>query len=130
MATQDLHSLVHDVNALNGATIGSSTTTHGVIIDTQGYEGIEFVLRTSAYTDGTFTASLTEGDDSGLSDGATATLLIGTFPALSAANKTGRFGYRGHKRYVRLEVVSTGVTSGAHVSGTALLAFPSVAPAA
>jgi hypothetical protein len=130
MATKDLNSHISDLVAVNGGTISSSTTTTGVIIDTSGYEGLEFLLRTSAWTDGTYTLALTHGDDSALADGATvaAAGLIGTLPALAAANKTGRVGYRGHKRYVRADVVSTGVSSGAHVSATALLAHPLTGP--
>ena len=132
MATRDLNSKINDVVALNGAVIGSSTTTTGVIIDTQGYEALEFLLRISAWTDGTFTLQLTHGDVANLSDGAVvdSTGLVGTLPALAAANKSGRVGYRGHKRYVRPDVVSTGVTSGAHVSAVALRGFPQLAPTA
>ena len=34
----DLNSVISDKVALNGATIATSTTTTGVIIDTEGYE--------------------------------------------------------------------------------------------
>ena len=93
---------------------------------------MEFVLRTSAWTDGTYTLKLTAGDQANLSDGVVVDLtgLIGSLPALGAANKTGRVGYRGHNRYVRADVVSTGVTSGSHVSAIALLGHPQLGPTA
>lgn len=118
-------------NALNTAVIGSSTTTNGVIIDTQGFQGLTFLLNVGARTDGTYVASLTHGDDSGLSDGAApaADDILGSI-SLNAAQTYGKIGYVGNKRYVRLSVVSTGVTSGATVGGSAILGRPAIAPAA
>jgi hypothetical protein len=40
-----------------------------------------------------------------------------------------RIGYRGHKRYVRLSIVSAGVTTGATIGATAILGRPAVRPA-
>lgn len=118
-------------NALNTAAIASSTTTNGVIIDTQGFQGLTFLLNVGARTDGTYVASLTHGDDSGLSDGAApgADDVIGSI-SLNAAQSYGKLGYVGNKRYVRLTVTSTSVTSGATVGGTAILGRPAVGPAA
>ncbi|MBZ9975486.1 hypothetical protein [Mesorhizobium sp. BR-1-1-10] len=120
--------------ALNTAAISSSTTTNGVILDTQGYGGLTFVLNVGARTDGTFTLAVTHGDDSGLSDGVTpaADDLVGTAAgtAVSAAQTMKKLGYVGNKRYVRASVVSTSVTSGATVGVTAILGRPEIGPAA
>ncbi|MBZ9674546.1 hypothetical protein [Mesorhizobium sp. ES1-1] len=120
--------------ALNTAAITSSTTTNGVILDTQGYNALTFVLNVGARTDGTYTLAVTHGDDSGLSDGATpaADDLVGTAAgtAVAAAQTMKKLGYVGNKRYVRVSVVSTGVTSGATVGATAILGRPTVGPAA
>jgi hypothetical protein len=135
---KDLYSITKELVALNPATISSSTTTSGAIIDLQGYEGVMFVLQTGARTDGTYTPLIQEGDDSGLSDAAAVAdadlLPSGTgqeaSAAIAAANSVSKIGYRGTKRYVRLQVVSTTVTSGAIVGGTAILGFPTNAPIA
>jgi hypothetical protein len=132
----DIHNDMYVRMALNSGAIASSTTTNGNIIDTQGFNALEFILRASAYTDGTFTPSFTHGDDAALGDGTTvdAADLITTdgagtsSAAVTAANAPKRIGYRGDKRYVRLNIVSTSVSSGGTLSAEALLARPSVAP--
>ena len=120
--------------AVNTAAISSSTTTAGNIIDTQGYNALTFILNVGARTDGTYTLSIQHGDDSGLSDATTpdASDLVGTTAAtaVSTAQTMKKLGYVGNKRYVKVSVVSTSVTSGATVGVTALLGRPSVGPAA
>ena len=126
MIPRDIHNMVTVINALNGATIASDTTTDGATIDLQNRHGVEFVLRASAYTDGTYTPVIEESDTGAFSGEENAVAdadLIGTEAnaAVSAANTVGQVGYKGSKRYVRLTVVSTSTTSGAHISGTALV---------
>lgn len=134
--TQDLFSNLKELVALNTAAISSNTTTNGVVLDTAGYEGIMFVLHTGAWTDGTYTMALLEGDtNSPVSAVADDDLLpSGTgqeaAAALGAANSVAKIGYRGTKRYVRLTVVSTGVSTGATVGATAILGYPTNAPIA
>lgn len=117
---------------LNTAAISSNTTTNGVIIDTQGYGALTFIMNVGARTDGTYTMSVTHGDDSGLSDGAApdASDLVGTLAstAVSAAQTQSKLGYVGNKRYVRVSVVSTSVTSGATVGALAILGRPNLGP--
>lgn len=133
MASFDMHSDVYGAIARNFATIATDTTTAGTIIDTQGYEGVEFFFISGARTDGTYTPLIEESDASNLS-GSNAVAdedLVGTeaAAAISAANAVKRIGYVGHKRYVRLSVVSTGTTSGATVGSIAVLGRPAVSPA-
>lgn len=133
MATFDMHSDVFAKVAKNTAAIASSTTTAGNIIDTNGYEGLEFILQSGAWTDGTYTPLIEESDDAGMS-GSNAVDdddLIGleADAAIGAANTVKRIGYVGDKRYVRLSIVSTGVTSGATIGATAILGRPAVRPA-
>jgi hypothetical protein len=120
--------------ALNTATIATSTTTNGVIIDTQGYNALTFLLSVGARTDGTFTPNIQHGDDPALSDASTpaADDLVGTSAgaAINTAQTVKKLGYVGNKRYVRLAVASTTVTSGATVGATAVLGRPDVGPAA
>lgn len=131
---KDLHNNVEQVNALNCAAISSSTTTAGNIIDLQGYGAAEFVIQLGVRTDGTYTVVLEEGNNSGLSDAAVvdSANVFGSLPVLNASNQVKRVGYRvGAKRYVRLSLVSTSVTSGVAAAGAvALLANADQMPTA
>lgn len=127
---KDLHNNIKQVNAFNTVAISSSTTTTGNIIDLQGYDAIEFIAQMGNWTDGVYTPVITEGNDSGLSDGVAVTdanNLFGTLAAMATAlnadNTTSRIGYRvGKYRYVRLDFVSSGVTTGtAALGATAIL---------
>jgi hypothetical protein len=117
MATKDLKNNIDDSIGIDIQAISSDTTTAGNIIDSSGFESVTFIQATGAYTDGTYTLLIEDGDDAGLSD-ATAVaddFLIGTeaATALSAANSSSMIGYNGKKRYVRASIVSTSTTSGA-----------------
>lgn len=137
MTTRDLHNNIEPKVALNSAAIASNTTTDGTnIIDTAGFESVEFLLLSGSLTDGTYTPVITAGDASDLSDGAAAPAgdLIGTIAAATFAaaddNKVKRVGYKGSKRYVRLDITSAGVTSGGSLSALAVLGHPHDAPTA
>jgi hypothetical protein len=52
MAQKDLHNQMKSVNAFHTQTISTNTTTNGVIIDTLGFEGVEFVIMAGVLTDG------------------------------------------------------------------------------
>ncbi len=132
MASFDMHSDVFGVVARNTAAISTITTTAGNIIDTKGYEGLEFFIQSGAWTDGTYTPLIEESDASNLS-GSNAVAdedLVGTeaAAAIGAANTVKRIGYVGHKRYVRLSIVSAGVTTGATIGATAVLGRGAVRP--
>lgn len=128
----DMHNNVFLKVAKNIGAISSNTTTAGVIIDTQGYESLEFVIQSGAYTDGSYLPLIEESDDSGLS-GSNAVddedlLGLEASATIAAANTVKRIGYRGGKRYVRLSLVSTSVTSGATLGATAILGKSMVRP--
>ena len=111
-------------NALNIAAITTNTTTNGVEIDTLGFGSLTFVIETGARTDGTITPVIQESDVSGSYSGSVSTdFLIGTTAAaaLSAAQSRSTIGYVGKRRYVRLQLVSTAVTSGLTAGATAIL---------
>lgn len=117
MSSRDLHSKIVVATAFNTQTIGSVTTTTGVIIDTDDYLGLEFVMLSGTITNGTFTVKLEDGDDSGLSDAADvdSDFLLGALPDISGSgesNRIRRVGYVGKKRYIRLSIVSTGTVDG------------------
>jgi hypothetical protein len=128
---KDLHNNIKVTTVLAPVTIDSDTTTAGEVIDTQGFDSLEFVLQAGALTDGVFTAALAESDtvdESGdlTSEGVVAASdLIGSLPSVEndASDESGlskKVGYRGRKRYVRLDVVSTGTDDGGVVGAIAI----------
>jgi hypothetical protein len=112
------------VAGINLALDGNETN-NGQIIDTANYDlGLYFLLLLTAFTDGDHTLLIQEGDESDLSDATTvgAEKLIGDMPVLEAVHANlgviQAVGVHSTKRYVRANVVSTNVTTGA--TGTLL----------
>lgn len=128
MAVKDIRSNLQVNLALASTDVGSNTTTLGSAIDTAAFElGLMFVADISDYTDGTYTLSIETADDSGFTTNLTEiqsgddNFLEGSGGvALSAATAAGAkcltIGAFGNRRYARLKVVSTGVTTGATLS--------------
>lgn len=131
----DLHSNVKGVLALAVQDITTNTTTVGAIIDTAGFESLEYLIHSGTITDGAYAFVLEEGDDSGLSDAAAvaAAETLGTLTGFVAADDdtTKRVGSIGKKRYQRLSIVSTGVTTGGtNFVSLAVLSDPHTGPVA
>lgn len=136
MASYDIHTNLKQEVAKNIGAISSNTTTNGNIIDTRYFEAVEFIIQSGTITDGTFTPQIQEGDQADLSDAATVSsdFIIGatsdaTFVAADD-NKAKRIGYVGKKRFVRLNLVSTGVSSGGTFGAIAVLGHPRNMPTA
>lgn len=138
----DLHNSTRAVTAIVPAAIGANGTKTGLVVDRQGYGGVEWVI---SYGSVTTTGSVVtvvafEGDVTGTLTSIADTALLGTeaLASLAAGARvagTGkevvkRLGYVGNKRYVRLNVVQTGVTSVGVVGAAAVLHNPSVGPTA
>jgi hypothetical protein len=124
MASVDLKNDIKSLNALNIQAITTNATTAGVEIDTQGFDSVTFEILTGARTDGTVTPLIQESDTSGSYAGSVADDdLIGleANAALSAAQSRSIIGYVGKKRYVKLSLVSTAVTSGLTAGASAIL---------
>ena len=132
MATRDLHNNITARKALTITAIGSNTNTDGDLIDTQGFDSVEFVIQSGTVTDGTYTPVILEGDNADGSDLAASTQLLGTAAAATFVaaddNAVKRIGYKGHKRYVKLRLTSTGVATGGSLGATAVLGNPKLAP--
>ena len=120
----DLHHNISVGSALNQATISTDTTTSGLIVDTAGYEGIEFILQSGTITDGAYAVTMKEGDNSALSDGAAVsaaeTLGDADF-ALADDDEVKKIGSIGKKRYVNLQITSSATTSGGSFSAAYIL---------
>jgi hypothetical protein len=137
----ELHNNIKQVQAISPLAIGANATKTGRIVDRKGYAGVEFLAAYGAVsTTGTIvTLVMFEGDVTGtmtsvadadmLGTEALASLLA-TTPRTSGVsrNVTKRLGYKGNKRYVRVDAVQTGVTSVGCVAVDAILFTPEVAP--
>ena len=135
MAEYDLHSNVKQEVALNSQDITTDTTTVGNIIDTQGFESLEYVIQSGVITDGAYALVLEQGDDSGLSDAAVVPTdeVLGVLTGFVAAddNAAKRVGSIGKKRFQRLSIASTSTSTGAtKFSSVAVLSNPKSAPTA
>lgn len=134
MATIDQKTVLKPVSALDISTITSDTTTNGTIIDLKGFESVTLFFKSGAIAAGTATPSFTEGNDAALADGATVAVddLIGTVASVTYAdtddNVNKWIGYRGKKRYLRVDIVTTGTTTGTVISCDAILGTPHKAP--
>ncbi len=122
------------------AAITAAGTTSGAIIDTAGYsQGITFFMSAPVYTDGTYTLSFTEGDESDLSDGATVgsdeivtfedtdqdAVATGVSAVAAAGNVVQKAAIFSNKRYVQPVITATSVTTGATILLNQLM-FPDV----
>ena len=119
----DLKNDIKTLDALAPIVIGSDTTTNGIEIDTNGFESLTFLLRASSYTDGTFTASLEESDVSGSGYTAVDSVFVIGEVALTAAG-VASIGSVAKKRYIRLVITSTAVTTGTTLDSLAVLGSP------
>lgn len=135
---RDLHSNIRTKNVITAAAIGANATKSGIVIDRQGYGGVEFVAAYgSVTTTGTIvTLVVKEGDVTGtmtsvadtylLGTEALASLLAGARVAGTGKEVTKRVGYVGVKRYVTVDAVQTGVTSVGCVAVAAILHSPAL----
>lgn len=131
----DLHSNVKQEVALDSQDITTSTTTVGNIIDTRGFESLEYIIQSGVITDGTYTLILEQSDDSGLSGAEVvpADEVLGVLTGFDDAddNAAKRVGSIGKKRFQRLSILSAGTSTGAtKFSSVAVLGNPQTAPTA
>lgn len=133
MASQDLHNNVSVVQAVPPlAAYTNNTAIVSNIIDTSGFEALEFQINigTLSDADATFAVTMDDGDNSSLTDAAAvdSDFLLGTLAQASFTfandNTTKKIGYVGHKRYVRLTITPSNNTGNAYFDVLALLGFP------
>ncbi|MEN6560869.1 MAG: hypothetical protein ABFD52_08860 [Acidobacteriota bacterium] len=116
--------LYHDLKAeysIYPAALGAAAKTGDAIIDLKGFDGALIVCGSGALTvDMPF--QLMEGDTANLADAAAVADadLIGTEPTLLQAtdNEIKTFGYKGSKRYLRVDTTGgTGIGWAAVIKG-------------
>lgn len=140
-SNNDLHNNVKVLRVVSPVAIGANATKTGTIIDRSGYGGIEFVAGYGAVTttgsvvtlvvfEGAVTGTMTSVADADLLGTEALASLLAATPRTSGTTKNvaKRVGYKGTKRYVRVDVVGTGVTSVGCVDVVAVLFNPAVAP--
>lgn len=116
MASVDIHNNMIAATAIDPAVY--TATKVGEIIDTDGAEGLEFLILSGVITTGTFTPKIEDGDNAALSDAADVAtdLLIGTIAdatfAVTDDNTVKKIGVVAHKRYVRLTLTGASTPNG------------------
>lgn len=131
----DLHSSVQAVNALDVAAARTDGTDDGNVIDTLGFESLEYIIQTGTITDGTHTVLLEESDVvtfGGEETVVPAAETLGALPVIVAADDDTvfRVGSVGKKRFQRLSIVTTGATTGGVTSAVAILGHARTKPVA
>lgn len=132
---QDLHNNIKISPCIDPAVIisGDATKT-GATIDTADFGSLEFAIISGALTDGAYTVTVYESDDSGMSGEAAVgdADLIGTESGASFAlandSQVRKIGYKGNKRYVRIKVVQSSSATGGYLCAVAIQGHPKVAP--
>jgi len=140
-SNQDLHHNVEVRRVIAPAAIGANATKTGKIIDRAGYNGVEFLASYGAVTttgsvvtlvcfEGDVTGTMTSVADADLLGTEALASLTATTPRTSGVSKnfSTKLGYKGSKRYVRVDAVQTGTTSVGCVSVEAVLFNPSLMP--
>ncbi len=134
MSSMDLNSIVYQGTALGNQTVAVPVqviSANGDVIsstvDTQGFEGLEFLFFTGALTDGTYTVELFDNsiDDFGTAVTVSPDFVLGDYllSALTLSDTVNRIGYVGKSQYVWLVIHATGVTTGATVGAVCVQGF-------
>jgi len=129
----DLHHRIKSEMALDLTSISSDTTTQGNILDTKGYESLEFIGVASAITDGEYTLKVEQSDNSNMSgaEDVLATEILGSLFQVDEykGDMPLRTGVIGKKRYMRASLVSTNTDSGVAIIGViAVFGHPKTMP--
>jgi hypothetical protein len=137
----DLHNHIRTKTVISPLAIGANATKSGIVIDRQGYGGVEFLASYGAVTttgsvvtlvvkEGDVTGTLTSVADADLLGTEALASLPAATPRAAGTTKevTKRVGYRGNKRYVTVDAVQTGTTSVGVIGVAAILHSPNLAP--
>lgn len=139
---KDLHDAIRTKTVIAPVAIGANATKTGIVIDRQGYGGVEFLVSYGSVTttgsvvtlvvkEGDVTGTLTSVADANLlGTEALAGLAAGARVAGTGKEVTKRVGYKGVKRYVSVDAISTGTTSVGCIGVAAILHAPQISPTA
>jgi hypothetical protein len=139
MASADLHNNIAVRRGISpAAAVADNTALVSQIIDTQGFESVEFIILTGALADvdATFAVLVQDGNTANLSDAADVPdlFLLGTEAQASftfaADDQTRKIGYVGNKRYVRVTITPAANAGNAFIAGAWILGNARSAPVA
>ncbi len=139
---KDLYSNVRAVRSISPIAVGTTGTGQtGKVVDRAGYDSVAILFDYGSITatNATFTPVVKHGDVTGTMTSVADSDLIGTeaaagiaagTPRTSGVNKnvTKKIGYKGIKRYVSANIVST-ITAAVPVAATVIMGSPKHAPA-
>lgn len=120
------HATKH-VNGFTSAAIASNTTTNGAEIDlgqTAGdWKSVLWLVTAGTITDGTYTLTVLESDttSTGFAAASGNGVIQGPSSTITATGGTAEIAYTGNKRFVKLAIVSTAVTTGGTLAARAVL---------
>lgn len=127
---RDMHNNISVLHAITPQAVGTTGIAGGKLsgaLDRRGFETVEFIYSSgaSATVADTITPVIYEGDTTtGSFTSVAAADLLGTEEALTlTAAKSGKVGYKGNKRYLKIRLYGTG-TATAVVAATAILGTP------
>jgi hypothetical protein len=133
---RDMHNNISVLHAITPQTVSTTGAANGRLsaaLDRRGFESVEFIYSSgaSATVADTITPVILECDTvSGTYTSVANGDLLGAETALTlTAAKTGRVGYNGNKRFLKIRLFGIG-TATAIVAATAVLATPAVRPQA
>jgi hypothetical protein len=131
---RDMHNNISVLHAITPAAVGTTGIAGGKLsgaLDRRGFDTVEFVFSSSASATvaDTIVPVVYEADatDASFTSVATADLLGDETALTLTAAKSGKIGYRGNKRYLKLRLYGVG-TATAVVSAVAVLGKPAQAP--
>ena len=123
----DIHNNIKYVVAVQPYDPSATGTKTGIVIDRLGFDSVEFVHAVGAISATNFSATpvIFEGAVTGTLTSVADGDLIGTealarLTGGTCDNKTGKIGYRGTKRYVRMDLIVAGAATGFHAGICAL----------
>lgn len=124
-----LHNKIKIVQVVAPADAAVTATAVGAIVDTQGFESLEYVAN-AENLNGEFTFLLEESDDSGLSGSnvVSSDETLGALPVMDTGRDIGRVGVIGKKRYQRLTLTESGANTVGTIGAIAILGHPKNAP--
>ena len=145
---RDLHNSIRVLKAIPPQAVGTTGIANGSlsdVIDRQGYESVEFIVNhgSGGASVADVTTVILYESDSATAASFTSVAnadLLGTEAAVGCPaenprtsgvgkNKTGKLGYIGNKRYLRMRIYGTG-TATSIVAAQAILSNPSRRPTA
>jgi len=134
MSEFDLHSNIESRQAMRSENLNSNGTTPGEIIDTKGFEALEYVVYSADTSNGEHEILLEEGDEANFSDAVTldSNLTLGSLDGFVPGDirRAIHVGSIGKKRYQRLSLITTNAMSPNFMSAFAILGYPHFSPVA